>query len=185
MFPKIVVPKIIHFNRVFHYKPSILGYPYFWKHPHELFNSSSPEVYSSQVIRFVTFSSPIVGGHQQPHKKGHFFTIPKRLLWITKSLVFVHWFFLQRKQNSHLLQIFFQLFQRQLQDLLNGLFPHRCLDSFVQWEGCYYVDPQHFTDLTYCLKKNNVDSGVRIFGGVLYSFELFGEVFFLSFREVS
>ena len=25
-------PQIIHFNRVFHYKPSILGYPYFWKH---------------------------------------------------------------------------------------------------------------------------------------------------------
>ncbi len=27
-------PKIIHFNRVFHYKLSILGYPYFWKHPY-------------------------------------------------------------------------------------------------------------------------------------------------------
>ena len=26
--------QIIHFNRVFHYKPSILGYPYFWKHPY-------------------------------------------------------------------------------------------------------------------------------------------------------
>ena len=26
-------PQIIHFNRVFHYKPSILGCPYFWKHP--------------------------------------------------------------------------------------------------------------------------------------------------------
>ena len=25
-------PQIIHFNRVFHYKPSILGYPYVWKH---------------------------------------------------------------------------------------------------------------------------------------------------------
>ena len=25
-------PQIIHFNRVFHYKPSILGYPYFRKH---------------------------------------------------------------------------------------------------------------------------------------------------------
>ena len=24
-------PQIIHFNRVFHYKPSILGYPYFWR----------------------------------------------------------------------------------------------------------------------------------------------------------
>ena len=33
VFPKIVVPRIIHFNRVFHYKPSILGYPYFWKRP--------------------------------------------------------------------------------------------------------------------------------------------------------
>ena len=27
-------PQIIHFNRAFHYKPSILGYPYFWKHPY-------------------------------------------------------------------------------------------------------------------------------------------------------
>ena len=27
-------PQIIHFNRVFQYKPSILGYPYFWKHPY-------------------------------------------------------------------------------------------------------------------------------------------------------
>ena len=27
-------PQIIHFNGVFHYKPSILGaHPYFWKHP--------------------------------------------------------------------------------------------------------------------------------------------------------
>ena len=26
--------QIIHLNRVFHYKPSILGYPYFWKHPY-------------------------------------------------------------------------------------------------------------------------------------------------------
>ena len=34
VFPKITVsPKIIHSSRVFHYKPSILGYPYFWKHP--------------------------------------------------------------------------------------------------------------------------------------------------------
>ena len=29
----MVPPQIIHFNRVFHYKPSILGYHYFWKHP--------------------------------------------------------------------------------------------------------------------------------------------------------
>ena len=34
MFPKIVVPQTIHFNRVFHYKPSIMGYHCFWKHPY-------------------------------------------------------------------------------------------------------------------------------------------------------
>ena len=34
MFPKIVVPPNHPLkNRVFHYKPSILGYPYFCKHP--------------------------------------------------------------------------------------------------------------------------------------------------------
>ena len=32
-FQKWWYPQIIHFNDVFHYKPSILGYPYFWKHP--------------------------------------------------------------------------------------------------------------------------------------------------------
>ena len=32
-FLKWWYPQIIHLNRVFHYKPSILGYPYFWKHP--------------------------------------------------------------------------------------------------------------------------------------------------------
>ena len=34
VFPKIMVPPNHPFgHRVFHYKPSILGYPYFWKHP--------------------------------------------------------------------------------------------------------------------------------------------------------
>ena len=32
-FRKQGYPQTIHFNRVFHYKPSILGYPYNWKHP--------------------------------------------------------------------------------------------------------------------------------------------------------
>ena len=33
-FRKWWYPRIIHFNRDFPYKPSILRYPYFWKHPH-------------------------------------------------------------------------------------------------------------------------------------------------------
>ena len=35
-------PQIIHFNRVFHYKPSIWGaHPYFWKHPSITWNMSN------------------------------------------------------------------------------------------------------------------------------------------------
>ena len=33
-FRKWEYPQIIHFDRVFHYKPSMLGYHYFWKHPY-------------------------------------------------------------------------------------------------------------------------------------------------------
>ena len=33
-FQKCWYPQIIHFNRVFHYKPSILGYPYFFGNTH-------------------------------------------------------------------------------------------------------------------------------------------------------
>ena len=34
-FQKYGYSQIIHFNRIFHYKPSIFRYPYFWKHPNE------------------------------------------------------------------------------------------------------------------------------------------------------
>ena len=41
VFPKIGVPPNHPFYRDFHYKPPILGYPYFWKHPgHEVLSYS-------------------------------------------------------------------------------------------------------------------------------------------------
>ena len=44
-------PKSIHFNRVFHYKPSILGYPYFWKHPHSYTGNKQPAVFLASQAR--------------------------------------------------------------------------------------------------------------------------------------
>ena len=35
VFPKIGLPQIINSNRVVPSKPSILGYPYFWKYPYD------------------------------------------------------------------------------------------------------------------------------------------------------
>ena len=52
VFPKIGgTPQIIHFNRVFQFKPSILGYPYFWKHPY----------FSSYLPLVTNLSGPIKG----------------------------------------------------------------------------------------------------------------------------
>ena len=43
VFPKMVVPqKIINFYRVYHYKPSILGYHHLWKPPYIAFNLGLP-----------------------------------------------------------------------------------------------------------------------------------------------
>ena len=42
-------PPIIHVNRVFHYKPSILGYPYFWKHPSRIHYQIST-LYGCQIF---------------------------------------------------------------------------------------------------------------------------------------
>ena len=38
-FRKHGYSQIIHFNKVFHYKPSILGHPYFWKHPYSFISN--------------------------------------------------------------------------------------------------------------------------------------------------
>ena len=61
-------PQIIHFNRVFHCKPSILGYPHFWKHPNNQNFGHQKQLnprYSS--THFVASSTAIpVGGSYQP-----------------------------------------------------------------------------------------------------------------------
>ena len=41
-FRKWWYPQIIQFHKVFNYKPSILGYPYFWKHPNIPCQPSGP-----------------------------------------------------------------------------------------------------------------------------------------------
>ena len=47
---KWVFPQIIHFNRVFHHKPSILGYHYFWKRPYISNGLSQPTNIQEQAL---------------------------------------------------------------------------------------------------------------------------------------
>ena len=60
-FLKWWYPQIIHFNRVFHYKPSILGYPYFWKHPADKSQSLRRFAFHEIIFpkRFIIFSQVI------------------------------------------------------------------------------------------------------------------------------
>ena len=61
-------PQIIHFNRVFHCKPSILGYPYFWKHPNNRnFGHQKQLNPRNSSTHFVASSTAIpVGGSYRP-----------------------------------------------------------------------------------------------------------------------
>ena len=68
--PKIVViPKSSILIGVLHYKPSILGYPYFWKYPYEhwqfLIFLKHPQLQVSQFTVFIiSVFSPLSGRHE-------------------------------------------------------------------------------------------------------------------------
>ena len=64
MFPKIgVPPKSSILIRFFHYKPPILGYPYFWKHPNvDLISASAGSCFGSNATCFFGSLSEIVSG---------------------------------------------------------------------------------------------------------------------------
>ena len=49
-------PQIIHFNRVFHYKPSILGYHYFWKHPYDKLTDFRARTFNRHHEKFLDFN---------------------------------------------------------------------------------------------------------------------------------
>ena len=80
-FLKWWYPQIIHFNRVFRYKPSILGYyPYFWKHPYyqmmiAVFNDLLSTVFrlhyqSQKVIGSLGIGAPKKGERENTLKNG-------------------------------------------------------------------------------------------------------------------
>ena len=52
-------PQIIHFDRVFHYKPSILGYHHFWNHPYEygIIYGSMSLYYMMLLLTFFLFET--------------------------------------------------------------------------------------------------------------------------------
>ena len=64
-FLKWWYPQITHFNRVFHYKPSILGYPNLWKHPCLVMKIGQYIQYTTQKVfnRFWSDQSPQIKRH--------------------------------------------------------------------------------------------------------------------------
>ena len=53
----------------------------------------TPKFNLTQVIQFVTFLSPNVGGHQQPLSSGHVFTIPKGSQRIVRQMFYSSQFY--------------------------------------------------------------------------------------------
>ena len=86
-FRKWWYPQIIHFNMVFHYKPSILGYPYFWKPPYICW----PFPYYSTL-----WHSPMTPWHLPSPRQGwwpaeaaRLRSLWRRSQWVSKTAVVV------------------------------------------------------------------------------------------------
>ena len=62
--------QIIHFNRVFHYKPSILGYPYLRKHPYTSQGKQTPQTHCK--------SYGFLASNNSTSSKGQFHPRPRR-----------------------------------------------------------------------------------------------------------
>ena len=65
--PKIMGgPQIIHIRRVFHYKPSILGYHYFWKHPYMFFHVFFITLLQCQCVSLSSFPDASIRNIDSP-----------------------------------------------------------------------------------------------------------------------
>ena len=77
MFPKIGVfpPKssILIGPRVFHYKPSILGYPYFWKHPFSVGENTPTKPMEKQHLGGATNRPALWMLKIESHQRAQFF----------------------------------------------------------------------------------------------------------------
>ena len=62
----MVVPQIIHFNRVFHYKPSILKYHYFRKPPYINQELESPTQHCDEMVLVIFLGTAPHAGFQSP-----------------------------------------------------------------------------------------------------------------------
>ena len=109
-------PQIIHFNRVFRYKPSILRYPYFWKHPYTYRNTYTKARCIS--VRFHFFHHLWEGS-------------PSPSAWRIE-VCFTHIFTEMQKLRKDIIYRFFW-------DTENWDFPS---DSHLSWDGkiCCFVD---------------------------------------------
>ena len=59
-FQKLGYPQIIHLFIGFHYKPSILGYPYFSKHPHKRWVLPPPRIpVTTRILTFLVGDSEL------------------------------------------------------------------------------------------------------------------------------
>ena len=75
-FPKMEVPQIIHVNRGFHYKPSILGYHYFRKPPYDIWI-----IRGLPLLIWDTLMAAVSRTHEDRPRIGGFLSVPSNI-WV-------------------------------------------------------------------------------------------------------
>ena len=116
MFPKIEVPPnhpVVQFNKVFHDKPSILGYPYFWNPPNV--TKTMPNFFGRPCFLWVPLNTKIffnilasdaIFFHQNPWKSPNGFRVEINLhvaYWLNVTVLGILTFHGEYSQATRLL----------------------------------------------------------------------------------
>ena len=112
------IPQIIHFNRDFPYKPSILRYHYFWKHPYINMGVEpkigvvfkNPQIIHLEIGFFWTINyTPSILGEKSPYfwfnthiSQSHWCFQTCRWVWHSVFFFFLCWCLLLECFSSHL-----------------------------------------------------------------------------------
>ncbi len=177
-------PQIIHFNRVFHYTPSILGYPYFGKHPY--INCMPLWISENQFWTFsvLSFEGQLAAKQTEPRSRvlmGFDLTIDLTPLSCSRNM------WMRLNKHKHPKQSFVHVFPQSL--------AFRTFSKFtsVIYQSCWFSRPFFQSKLPnhqLTHQKSNMDTKkLPCLKGVIYLFQtiilgihvIFGSVtFFVS-----
>ena len=130
-FLKWWYPQIIHFNRVFHYKPSILGYHHLRKHPFEWMDLSDRKMINRLTNRYDIFKFTYTSTNTNANKHLVLQIVFAHLL--LRSFPWVRWWWLCFKKRDILITMQVVFFLGRGCPSITESGPPKASEMLIEW----------------------------------------------------